>query len=27
LILQSAGQLLQPIIQAVVDQFDAAFQR
>jgi hypothetical protein len=26
LILQSAGQLLQPIIQAVVDQFDASFQ-
>ncbi|SPF38300.1 conserved hypothetical protein [Candidatus Sulfotelmatobacter kueseliae] len=26
MILQSAGQLLQPIIQAVVDQFDAAFQ-
>jgi len=26
LIFQSAGQLLQPIIQAVVDQFDASFQ-
>jgi hypothetical protein len=26
LIFQSAGQLLEPIIQAVVDQFDAAFQ-